>query len=153
MKCKYCGNEHDGSYGSGQFCSESCARNYSQSFIDRSKTKEAVCIKCGKIININCNAPQKYAMCDECKKHSEERKCTICGSILKKGEKCQNEFCKMMHNRGCFKTLIKYFGYDETKLGTPDAETEYYRIRDYIYDLYWNKNESSLSIAKMFGYT
>lgn len=24
MKCENCGNEHDGSYGSGRFCSEKC---------------------------------------------------------------------------------------------------------------------------------
>lgn len=29
MKCEYCGKEHDGSYGSGRFCSSSCARKFS----------------------------------------------------------------------------------------------------------------------------
>lgn len=29
MKCEYCGKEHDGSYGSGRFCSESCAKGFS----------------------------------------------------------------------------------------------------------------------------
>ena len=28
MKCENCGNEHDGSYGSGRFCSEHCRRVY-----------------------------------------------------------------------------------------------------------------------------
>ena len=28
MKCEQCGNEHDGSYGSGRFCSEKCKRSY-----------------------------------------------------------------------------------------------------------------------------
>ena len=29
MICEYCGSEHDGSYGSGRFCSAKCARTYS----------------------------------------------------------------------------------------------------------------------------
>lgn len=28
MKCENCGNEHDGSYGSGRFCSEHCRRSF-----------------------------------------------------------------------------------------------------------------------------
>lgn len=28
MKCENCGNEHDGSYGSGRFCSDSCRRRF-----------------------------------------------------------------------------------------------------------------------------
>lgn len=28
-KCEYCGKEHDGSYGSGRFCSKSCAKGFS----------------------------------------------------------------------------------------------------------------------------
>lgn len=29
MFCKQCGKEHNGSYGSGTFCSQFCARQYS----------------------------------------------------------------------------------------------------------------------------
>ena len=28
MKCEYCGKEHDGSFGSGRFCSASCASSW-----------------------------------------------------------------------------------------------------------------------------
>ena len=31
MKCEYCKKEHDGSYGSGRFCSNVCARGFSTS--------------------------------------------------------------------------------------------------------------------------
>ena len=39
MKCENCGNEHDGSYGSGRFCSDYCRRSYSgkKSFEKRDK--------------------------------------------------------------------------------------------------------------------
>lgn len=29
MKCERCGNEHDGSYGKGRFCTEKCCRGFS----------------------------------------------------------------------------------------------------------------------------
>ena len=35
MKCEVCGKEHDGSYGSGRFCSRSCGCKFSA--ISRSK--------------------------------------------------------------------------------------------------------------------
>ena len=28
MKCENCGNEHDGSYGLGRFCSSTCAHSF-----------------------------------------------------------------------------------------------------------------------------
>lgn len=31
--CEYCGNEHDGSYGSGRFCNASCTKQYSNQFV------------------------------------------------------------------------------------------------------------------------
>ena len=31
--CEYCGNEHNGTYGSGRFCCASCARQFSYQFI------------------------------------------------------------------------------------------------------------------------
>ena len=50
------------------------------------------------------------------------------------------------------KTLIKYFGFDKTKVGTPEVESEFMRIRNVLYDLYWNGHKSSSEISKMFGY-
>lgn len=29
MKCEYCSNEHDGTYGSGRFCKQECSRGFS----------------------------------------------------------------------------------------------------------------------------
>jgi hypothetical protein len=41
------------------------------------------------------------------------------------------------------KNLIKYFGFDKSKYGTVEVEDEYKRVRNLLYDLYWNKNMSS----------
>lgn len=44
MICEQCGREHDGSYGSGRFCSESCK----QAFVSQSSVKIHKCRFCGK---------------------------------------------------------------------------------------------------------
>lgn len=74
MKCEKCGNEHDGSYGSGRFCSKECARGFSgsnRSFESRKKTSISVskehkhiCIKCGKEF---MSKGTGKAICLECK--------------------------------------------------------------------------------------
>lgn len=49
-KCERCGKEHDGSYGSGRFCSKKCA-SFSGNIHSRPQMKptEYKCIHCGKI--------------------------------------------------------------------------------------------------------
>lgn len=42
MKCKRCGEEHDGSYGSGRFCSVKCARTRAHSKKVREKISSSV---------------------------------------------------------------------------------------------------------------
>lgn len=65
MKCENCDQEHDGSYGSGRFCSQKCARAFSTkknrkeinqkvSNTFKAKANHRHCIKCGKIIR-KCN--------------------------------------------------------------------------------------------------
>lgn len=67
MKCEYCGKEHDGSYGSGRFCCESCARKYSITFMP--KTKIVKCQKCGKEFEAPLHSIIK--VCNECKSKSK----------------------------------------------------------------------------------
>lgn len=33
--CEYCNSEHDGSYGSGRFCSKRCSRKYANKFVTK----------------------------------------------------------------------------------------------------------------------
>lgn len=84
------------------------------------------------------------------------KNCKFCGKefdpkISKSKLYCCREHAIIYSNR--LKTLIKYFGYDKTLLGTKYAIDEYERIRHMLYDLYWNKHKSSSDIAKMFNYT
>ena len=50
-KCEYCGKEHDGSYGSGRFCSSKCARKYSNSkMTDESRKRRDAGLRKGGVI-------------------------------------------------------------------------------------------------------
>ena len=172
MICENCGKEHDGSYGSGRFCSKSCARSFSTKNIIKGQQKEAKCINCGKTIFINKNASLKTCNCEECKyinlinknklngsvikklkdkKIEKYVKCPICGKNHLIYLSCENKFCQE-HNIQHFRSLIKYFGFDKTKLGTSEVENEFNRVRNYLYDLYWNKNLSSTDLARLFNY-
>ena len=152
MICENCGKEHDGSYGTGRFCSKKCQYAFPTKYID--KTKIANCALCGKEIIIKKNAQSTKCLCNECKekiKNNKQRKCLICGRLYKVLDGCQNAFCKN-HNIQHFKSLIKYFGFDKTKLGTTEVENEFNKIRNLLYNLYWNKHKSSSEICKKYNY-
>lgn len=154
--CENCKKEHNGSYGSGRFCSEYCAKSYAAKINKDRSPKKAKCIKCGKNIYINKFFSINKCMCDNCKNNyhmpSDNRKCKICGTIYYKHEGgCKNEFCKQ-HNLKQINTLIKYFGFNKEKLGSLKVEDEFNRIRDIIFNLYWNNEYSFSDIAKKFNY-
>lgn len=148
MICENCGKEHSGDFGSGRFCSKKCAKSFSTKSINHKETKNAKCIICGKEIMIPKNASSKNCKCNDCKNNYKQ--CTICGRLKVNGI-CENEFCKQ-HNPQHFKNLIKYFGFDKRKYGTIEVENEFNRIRELLYDLYWDKNLSSTQLAKLFNY-
>lgn len=148
--CENCGKEHDGSYGSGRFCSKECAKGFSTKN-ELIKQKKANCIECGRLILINKRASDKTCKCDYCKSKNNNI-CKICGGVLDKTSGvCKNDFCKK-HNQQHFRSLIKYFGFDKNKLGTKEVESEFNRIRDMLFDLYWNKKMSTAEISKKFNY-
>lgn len=152
--CENCGLEHNGSYGSKRFCSAKCARSYSTKN-ESKELKEAKCIECGKKIYINKRASIKTCKCESCKKEyhkpSDLRKCKLCGSIYYKyNGGCNNAFCKT-HTITQINTLIKYFGFDKSKLGTKMVEDEYNKIRDTLISLYQDKNLSLNEIGEIFN--
>ena len=147
MICENCGKEHDGSYGSGRFCCKECAKAFSTKNDTKGELKEAKCISCGKTIYIGKRARLYDCKCNDCK---NTKVCPICGRKYI-GNNCSNIFCNKHHIRQ-FKSLIKYFGFDETKLGTLEVEKEFYRIREILYDLYWNKKLNAREIEEKFNY-
>ena len=106
MICEHCGKEHDGSFGSGRFCSRSCANSRKHSKETKNKisktllkrnNKRKYCEKCGKVLSRN----NKGSFCRNCKpkvnsfdekdyrniiKHRKKRKELL---VEYKGGKCQ----------------------------------------------------------------
>lgn len=148
MKCENCGKEHNGNYASGRFCSKECAKSFSTKN-DNKQLKEAKCVNCGKYFLIGKRASLNNCKCKECS--IKKVKCNICGKEHNLGEKCNNVFC-FNHNILGFKLLIESFGFDKSKLGTPEVENEFNRIRNIIYKLYWEDNLCAKEIANKFNF-
>jgi len=83
---KKCNNEHDGTYGSGKFCSRACANSRKQT----NETKEAICQSCGIIVNIKKRASSKNYICNDCKLNNLQ--CKYCGKDFKSLNK-EQQFC------------------------------------------------------------
>lgn len=65
MKCENCNNEHNGTYGSGRFCSNKCARGFST----KEKRKQ-INEKVSNTLKGTGNGPVKL-ICKSCKKEFE----------------------------------------------------------------------------------
>lgn len=83
MKCENCGKEHDGSYGSGRFCSDHCRRVYS-----------------GKRVNVNgkhkCNFQNKL------KAPYGTWKCKFCNKIFETKNLLQNHIWECHKQKSVF---------------------------------------------------
>lgn len=93
MVCENCGSNHDGSYGSGRFCSTKCARSFSSRNIDhRSLVKDATCPKCGREHKICLQASPKITLCNSCINYTrnkssngvKQENCIYCGKPIKR---------------------------------------------------------------------
>ena len=93
--CERCQKEHDGSFGSGRFCSRACANVREFSFETKEKTSNTLknkpkrlaeknCKKCGSIVLASMNVSD--IICDTCK----IKNCKKCGEsfIHKKSKYC-----------------------------------------------------------------
>lgn len=125
--CEKCGKVMTEKFGSGRFCSRSCANSHVQ-------TEE-----------INKKRGQTYLANHP--KVVKDKKCLICGDL-----NCENPFCKDGNKLAKIKTLIRYFGFNSQVLGSSSIETEWNRIKDMLYSLYWNEGKSTSDIARMFNY-
>lgn len=95
LKCEYCGNEHTGSYGSGRFCSEHCARGFSSKI----KRKE-----------INKKVSETWRKKREKK---QPKKCKSCGIEIANHNK--KMYCCLCHSYIWNKLLFKKLNIDDTK--------------------------------------
>lgn len=146
MKCKNCGKEVDvtklSKYASGNFCSRSCANSYSSKYINNDEIKIVICVICGKEIEVKKRAGTKNCKCDICKKI---KKCKYCGETICK----RPDICKLHQ---LFPTLIKYFGFDESKIGTIHVYEEFDRIKNLLFEDYWDSELSLQKITEKYDY-
>lgn len=68
MKCEKCGKDHDGSYGSGRFCSQKCACSFSTKAVNYNELKDGNCSVCGKEMKIKKFASSLLVKCEDCRK-------------------------------------------------------------------------------------
>ena len=110
MKCEKCNKEHDGSYGSGRFCCDKCARSFSSKMVNEKEVKDAICYKCGKEHTIKKRASEKNTLCVECRSGDDRWMgiCIYCGGKLKTETNlfCSST-CKGLYNNLIYKPDTK----------------------------------------------
>ena len=157
--CKHCGSPIPWEKRENEYCCRSCAVS--------ENNKRVVRNKIGNIANLCKTNPfignPKYSTKEEMLKQRAQTKhnriiknhyldipeiglgcCFICGE-----ENCVNEFCTK-HNFSQLIGLSKRYGLDAKSIGTPKIFNEFYRIRDLLYDFYWNKGMSGNDLADYF---
>lgn len=102
MKCENCNKQHAGSYGSGRFCSSTCARSFStkknrsaiNNRVSLLLSKEKKKCQCGKILDYR----NKSGYCARCKPKNEiQYFCINCGESISKSRSKRCVKCSMKH--------------------------------------------------------
>ncbi len=95
--CENCGVGHDGDYGSGRFCSNTCARSFSSKKF-KITTKKLKCSYCDKILVVDSRSGR--VTCDECKNTRHKKVCPTCGdeySTIRSHQIYCSNTCKNNH--------------------------------------------------------
>lgn len=125
--CEKCGKVMTEKYGSGRFCSRSCAN--------------------ARIISVESNLKRRETYFSKHEKIVKIKNCPICGQ-----PNCTDPFCITGNKLQQIKTLIKYFNFNENVLGTKEVKREWFNIRNTLYNLYWKDKKSSSDIAQIYNY-
>lgn len=142
--CPKCGKEFeiDINKSNRKYCSRSCANGHKHSIETKEKLSRNIKQKINKGETIGFIKPLTK---------SKKYFCKICGKeiIDTKSKFCS---CECKHINNFYKTLTKYFGLQESIIGTKEIFEEIDKIKNNLYDLYWNKNLTSVEICKKFNY-
>jgi len=147
-KCENCDKAHDGKYGSGRFCSQSCIKSFATKSIKFKQLKKYNCVDCGCELTLDKRTSPQWARCPTCKKEFKNRKklCKVCGQ-----KKCnRKDICKRVQ---LIPGLIKYFGFDESKVGTYGVYEEFERIQNLLREDYWDLELSIPKMMEKYKYT
>lgn len=135
MKCDYCKNETNGSYGTGRFCNHTCQAKYAwklagkkanENQIKKAKEKkelemkmECICEKCNKTYIRRNGISNRFCSraCANSRNHSEKTKQKIANTL----KKLPDKFCKdcncLLNRRNksgyCNKCVSKHRNYTE----------------------------------------
>lgn len=135
MNCENCGNYHDGTYGSGRFCSSKCARGFSTKH-KRAEINEKVSKKLKGLVPSNKG---KFLI------ERTTRHCKTCNNIFTVKINSTKEYC-------CGKCNPKCGGYRE---GSGRAKTGYYKgiYCGSTYELVWviYRLDHNLSVKRFDG--
>ena len=158
--CKYCGNSIPWEKRRNTYCNSSCAASENNKGVIRNVE--------GNIANLekanpnigNAKYPGELREARKSQvKHNNIIKnhedlnipeidlgcCFICGQ-----KECSSEFCKE-HNFSQLIGLSYRYGLDSKLIGTIDIFNEFTRIRELVYDLYWNQGLSGQDLSERFG--
>ena len=87
------------------------------------------------------------------REHRKEKRCKFCGRTIsadrRKSKYCSDE-CRIKDNQVI--SLIKYFEFDLSVIGTTEVFNEWDRVKHTLEELYWKEEKTSTEICKMFGY-
>lgn len=123
MICERCGKEHDGTFGSGRFCSKHCANSRKQSQKTKDKIKKSL------------------------EKHKKPKLCKFCGNEINNGN---HELCKKHQSIKWYKNLIP-FGFDYSKIGTSEFFNEYEKAINVLVFEYVNNHLSPKDIYDKYN--
>lgn len=164
FKCENpdCTNEHDGSYGSGRFCSKKCARKFSSSnrtiesrkktSVSVSKLHKHICPKCGK--EFMQHGTNMKSLCDSCKNEHIE-KCKWCGKEFLVKSYSQRDCCCNSHSQKYHSALkyMKLIELAETDLKKVQLRLKLYRLQcAFTFSLDSYPDEFDFELIEQYGW-
>jgi hypothetical protein len=151
-KCQHCGKELDWEHRNNKYCSSSCAASENNKGVIRNPN--GINGEKTTISNIERNDNKTARIHNKLLLKYSELKipeinpgcCPICGEYH-----CENEFCKK-HNFQQLISLVNHLNFDPEAIGTKNVFSEFERVRELVYDLYWNQRKSGIELEQLFNY-
>ena len=160
MKCITCGKETT----NPRFCSNSCSAKWSNKHreytpANDNRTKEVICVKCKTKFLTSVYGRSVNAVCQECRIVKLKNRYKLCVSIGSDKERylcksCGQEKClrpNICKKKRVFPSLIKYFGFDETSIGTVRVYEEFERIKNKLIEDYYDNKKSTLELENFYN--
>lgn len=137
-----------------RFCCKECSTKYSSNCLDRTQTKQVECTICHKLKEAPMNTSLEWFVCDECKeKQKKEEKRNNENSILHVSYRYPKDCILGRFERSlAYKTKspnLQKLGFNFNNF---NWEEEFWKCRNTLYTLYYEKKYSLPMIRKTFGF-